>query len=97
MPGSGRGNRAAPPGVRKGRSGAGLPAARRGTLPAMERATDQGRTKPAGDSVSDEEMVRQVADQTSSDLIAEDAFEQEADGTRSDTEAAKGGAPDPQR
>jgi hypothetical protein len=61
----------------------------------MERATDQGHTEPAGKDVSDEEMARQVADQTSSDLMAEEAFEQEADGARSDTEAAKGGVPDP--
>jgi hypothetical protein len=61
----------------------------------MERATDNGRTRAAGEDVSDEEMARQVAGQTSSDRLAEEAFEQEADGAASDTEAAKGGAPDP--
>jgi hypothetical protein len=48
-----------------------------------------GDTKPAGEGVSDEEMVREVADQTSSDLAAEDVFEREADGAASDTEIAK--------
>jgi hypothetical protein len=51
-----------------------------------------GETKPAGEGVSDEDMVRQVADQTSSDLKADDVFEREADGTTTDTEAAKAGA-----
>jgi hypothetical protein len=48
-----------------------------------------GETKPAGDGISDDEMVREVADQTSSDLAAEAVFEQEADGAKGDTEAAK--------
>jgi hypothetical protein len=51
--------------------------------------TDMGETRPAGEGVSDEEMVREVADQTSSDLTAEAVFEREADGTEDDTEAAK--------
>ena len=51
-------------------------------------------TKPAGEGVSDEEMSRQVADQTSSDLKAEDVFEREADGADSDVEAAKAGPED---
>jgi hypothetical protein len=46
-------------------------------------------THPAGDGVSDDEMVEQVREQTSSDLKAEPAFEEESDGARSDTEAAK--------
>jgi hypothetical protein len=50
-----------------------------------------GETKPAGEGVSDEEMASQVADQTSSDLKADDVFEREADGTTTDTEAAKAG------
>lgn len=50
-----------------------------------------GETKPAGEGVSDEDMARQVADQTSSDLKADDVFEREADGTTTDTEAAKAG------
>ena len=48
-----------------------------------------GDTKPAGEGVSDEEMVREVADQTSSDLAAQDVFEREADGAAGDTEVAK--------
>lgn len=48
-----------------------------------------GETKPAGEGVSDAEMVEEVTGQTSSDLQAEDVFEREADGAASDTEAAK--------
>ena len=50
-----------------------------------------GETAPAGEGLSDEEMARQVADQTSNDLKADDVFEREADGAASDTEAAKAG------
>lgn len=50
-----------------------------------------GETKPAGEGVSDEDMTRQVADQTSSDLKADDVFEREADGAAGETEAAKAG------
>jgi hypothetical protein len=46
-------------------------------------------TKLAGAGLSDEEMAKQVADQTSSDLRYADVFEREADGTTTDTEAAK--------
>ena len=45
--------------------------------------------KPAGEGLTDEEMVEQVESQTSSDLEAEELFEGEADGATSDTEAAK--------
>lgn len=48
-----------------------------------------GDTRPAGEGVSDEDMAKQVADQTSSDLKADDVFEREADGAASDVEAAK--------
>ena len=48
-----------------------------------------GQSRPAGEGVSDEEMVREVAGQTSSDLKADDVFEREADGAAGDTEAAK--------
>lgn len=51
-----------------------------------------GQTRPAGQGVSDEEMARQVADQTSSDLKADDVFEREADGAAGETEAAKADA-----
>ena len=45
--------------------------------------------KQAGDGVTDEEMLAQVADQTDSDLKAEDVFERESDGAATETEAAK--------
>jgi hypothetical protein len=51
-----------------------------------------GDTKAAGDGLSDEEMVKQVNDQTDSELEQKDYFEREADGTVSDTEAAKADA-----
>ena len=46
-------------------------------------------THPAGEGLSDAEMAEQVADQTSSDLKAEPAFEEDSSGATSDTEAAK--------
>ena len=55
-------------------------------------ATDAGTTKPAGEGVGDEELSKQVADQTSSDLEAEGTFEREADGAATDTEVAKADA-----
>ena len=61
------------------------------TEPVSSPATTAGTTKPAGDGVSDEEMSAEVAEQTSSDLAVEEAFEQEKDGAASDAEAAKGG------
>jgi large subunit ribosomal protein L4 len=42
-------------------------------------ATSAGTTTPAGEDVSDKEMARQVAEQTSPDLKAEKAFEKAAD------------------
>jgi hypothetical protein len=53
------------------------------------RMSGPGQTRPAGEGVSDEEMAREVADQTSPDLKADDVFEREADGAAGDTEAAK--------
>ena len=41
------------------------------------------------EGLSDEEMVKQVTEQTSNDLKVEDAFARESDGATSDTEAAK--------
>jgi large subunit ribosomal protein L4 len=41
-------------------------------------ATDAGTTKPAGEGVSDEEMASEVAEQTTPDLKAEEAFESAA-------------------
>ena len=52
---------------------------------------DEGTT-PAGAGLTDEEMLQQVADQTSSDLKHADVFEREADGTTTDTAAAKASA-----
>ena len=49
-------------------------------------------TTAAGDGISDEEMVKQVNDQTDSELVQKDYFERESDGTVSDTEAAKADA-----
>jgi hypothetical protein len=49
---------------------------------------DKG-VKKAGDGVSDQEMVEQVADQTDSELQQADVFKREADGAATDTEAAK--------
>lgn len=48
--------------------------------------------RPAGEGLSDEEMARQVSEQTSSELAQQDFFEREADGTVTDTEAAKADA-----
>lgn len=44
---------------------------------------------PAGEGLSDEEMVAQVAGQTSSDLEHADVFKREKDGATTETEAAK--------
>jgi large subunit ribosomal protein L4 len=56
---------------------------------AEEVAVTEDKTKPAGEGVSDEEMVAEVKGATSSDLEVEPAFEAEADGAGSDTEAAQ--------
>lgn len=49
-------------------------------------------THRAGQGISDEQMVKQVADQTSSDLKHADVFARESHGTSTDTEAAKASA-----
>jgi hypothetical protein len=51
--------------------------------------SDEANVHPAGEGLSDEEMVRQVAGQTSSDLKYTDVFEREAEGATTDVEAAK--------
>ncbi len=51
-----------------------------------------GETQKAGDGVSDEEMVKQVNDQTPSEEHYKDVFEREKDGATTDTEAAKASA-----
>ena len=56
--------------------------------------TGPGETRAAGERRSDDELSREVADQTSSDLKADDVFEREADGASSDVEAAKAGPED---
>ena len=57
--------------------------------PAESPATSAGTTKPAGEGVDDAQLAEQVADQTDSNLEVEGAFEREAGGAASDTEAAK--------
>lgn len=52
-------------------------------------ATGRGDTSAAGEGISDDDMTREVAEQTASDLDAQDVFEREADGAKSETEAAK--------
>jgi hypothetical protein len=50
----------------------------------MSTSETPGTTKPAGEGLSDEEAVAEVADQTSPDQKAEDVFEREADGASTD-------------
>jgi large subunit ribosomal protein L4 len=72
------------------------PAKKAGAAPTKEKAVtetpDAGTTEPAGEGVSDDEAVAEVAEQTSSDLKAEDVFEREAEGTDTDTAAADASA-----
>jgi hypothetical protein len=53
---------------------------------------EHGETKPAGEGLSDDEMVEQVADQTPAEERYADVFKREADGATTDTEAAKASA-----
>ena len=57
-------------------------------------ATSAGTTRSAGDGVDDEQLAEQVAEQTDSNLEVEGAFEREADGASTDTEAAKASGDD---
>lgn len=50
---------------------------------------EERNVKPAGEGLSDDEMAEQVANQTDSELQQADVFKREADGTATDTEAAK--------
>jgi len=59
------------------------------STPSAAPATDAGTTRPAGEGVSDDQLQEQVAEQTSSDLEVEGAFEREAEGAATETEAAK--------
>lgn len=56
--------------------------------------SDESNTHPAGEGLSDEEMVRQVAGQTASDLKFSDVFERESEGAATEVEAAKASAED---
>jgi large subunit ribosomal protein L4 len=60
--------------------------------PDTSPATDAGSTTAAGEGVDDREMTREVAGATDPNLATEDAFEREADGAATDTEAAKADA-----
>jgi hypothetical protein len=51
-----------------------------------------GEVTPAGEGLSDEEMSRQVAEQTPSEITEADVFKREADGAATETEAAKASA-----
>ena len=51
--------------------------------------TEDKNVHPAGEGLTDEEMVEQVSGQTASDLKNSDVFEREADGATTETEAAK--------
>jgi hypothetical protein len=53
-----------------------------------------GEQKQAGEGVSDEEMVEQVAEQTDSQHQQADVFKREEDGAATDTEAAKASGDD---
>jgi large subunit ribosomal protein L4 len=58
----------------------------------MAETPQAGETKPAGEGLSDEAAVAEVAEQTSSDRKAEDVFEREADGATTDTAADEASA-----
>ncbi|HEX3707808.1 MAG TPA: hypothetical protein VHV76_14370 [Mycobacteriales bacterium] len=49
-----------------------------------ESPTSSGTTQPAGEGISDEQAVAEVADQTSPDLKAQGVFEREAEGAATD-------------
>jgi hypothetical protein len=56
--------------------------------------SEEKNVRPAGEGLSDEEMVRQVAGQTASDLKYTDVFERESEGATTDVEAAKASGDD---
>ncbi len=58
----------------------------------QQPATEIGTTTQAG--VDDQEFAAEVAEQTSSDLKVEDAFDREAEGATSGVEAAQQDAHD---
>ncbi|MBV9870874.1 MAG: hypothetical protein JO214_09670 [Frankiaceae bacterium] len=59
-----------------------------------ESPVSAGTTQPAGEGLSDEEAVAEVADQTSSDRKAEDVFERESDGASTDAPIDEASADD---
>jgi len=74
----------APAGGRRTSKVTETPAPPKETAVSETPATSAGETKPAGEGVSDEQAKAEVADQTSPDLKAEEAFEKAAD---NDTDA----------
>ena len=54
--------------------------------------SQSGETKPAGEGLTDQEMVEQVQNATDSEHDQADVFEREQDGATTDTEAAKADA-----
>jgi large subunit ribosomal protein L4 len=64
-------------------------AAKKAGEPAVAEGQGDGATRPAGEGVSDEEMVAEVEKSTSGEIADAPKFEAEADGASSDTEAAK--------
>lgn len=58
----------------------------------MSESEQTGATRPAGQELSDEEMSRRVAEQTSSDLKVSETFRREADGAASSEEVGNTGA-----
>ena len=56
--------------------------------------SEDKNVRPAGEGLTDEEMVRQVAGQTASDLKYTDVFERESEGATTEVEAAKASADD---
>jgi large subunit ribosomal protein L4 len=67
-------------------------AAKKTTAATEAPATDAGTTAPAGEDLSDSEAVTEVAEQTSSDIKAEDVFERESDGATTEAPVAEAGA-----
>lgn len=55
---------------------------------------ENDKTTEAGAGLTDEEMAEQVAEQTPSEINEADVFKREAEGTVTDTEAAKADADD---
>jgi large subunit ribosomal protein L4 len=76
----------------KKKSGAAGGGTRTKEAAAVSETPDAGTTKPAGEGLSDEQAAAEVAEQTSSDLKAEDVFERESEGASTDAPAAEASA-----